>query len=60
MIVVFLVFPMLVVGKTYEINGSEIVISFDQQKWDVFVQEIKQDSYLLEKYGYDDVSIQNI
>ncbi len=59
MIVVFLVFPMLVVGKTYEINGSGIVISFDQQKWDVFAQGIKQDSYLLEKYGYDDVSIQN-
>ena len=49
MIVVFLVFPMLVVGKTYEINGSEIVISFDQQKWDVFVQEIKQDSLLIRK-----------
>ena len=59
MIVVFLVFPMLVVGKTYEINGSEIVMSFDQQKWDVFAQGIKQDSYLLEKYGYDNVTMQN-
>lgn len=58
-IALFLVFPMIVIGKTYEINGSEIVISFDQQKWDVFAQGIKQDSYLLEKYGYNDVTMKN-
>ena len=34
-------------------------MSFDQQKWDVFAQGIQQDSYLLDKYGYDNVTMQN-
>ena len=58
-IAVFLVFPMIVDGKIYKIKNSEVVISFDQQKWDVFAQGIQQDSYLLDKYGYDNVTMQN-
>lgn len=58
-IAVFLLFPMIVDGKTYRIKNSEVVMSFDQQKWDVFAQGIKQDSYLLDKYGYDNVTMQN-
>ena len=46
-------------GKTYRIKNSEVVMSFDQQKWDVFAQGIRQDSYLLEKYGYDNITMQN-
>ncbi len=57
-IVLFMVCPIVVFGKTYEIKDYGITISFDKN-WDIFTRESDRNTYFLAKYNLDYDLLQN-